>query len=470
MSAKKLIVLTALVVALFAFVYFFERKMPTTAERQQKGDLVWDLPEDRIESIRLERPGGVVELARSGASSWRLVKPEAFPADGFAASDLVSQLARLKRAGGDASEARPEDYGLKSPSAKATLVWKDDPKSVKKLSRTLEFGIEIPGTDATAARVAGSDAVLFVPTALASAVKKGADEFKSREVFGSPASDTARLDVDRGRGSLSFAKKDGIWWIRQPLSDLAENDPVEKLVGALTALRVLEFVPSPPGTGLASLGLAPPFIHVVLADAKGPGVTVDFGASRSDGNSIYARRESQVFTVGSTVVEDLSREAEAFREPRLLRFDRGSVSQVDGAFGRSSFSLARSEGGWSLGGRAVTAPPVDDLLSALLDLKSKSFLDDTAARTLASLEPAATVTVKLSAGAEPAPWILRFYPRGAEAQATVTGRPGAFLLATDPVSALQATFQKAATLSPTAPAAKPPTGAPAPPKSPPAKK
>jgi hypothetical protein len=347
MSAKKIIVLTALVVALFAFVVLFERKMPTTAERQQKGDLVWDLPEERIESVRLERPGGVVELARVGATPWRLVKPDSFPADGFAASDLVSQLARLKRAGGDASEARPDDYGLKSPSAKATIVWKDDPKGAKKLSRTLEFGIEIPGTDATAARVAGTGAVLFVPTALASAVKKGADEFKSKEVFTPLASDFARLDVDRGRGHLSFAKKDGNWWIRQPLSDLAENDPVEKLLGALTALRVLEFLPSPPGQGLASLGLAPPFVHVVLADAKGPGVSVDFGATRSDGNSIYGRRESQVFTVASTVVEDLSREAEAFREPRLLRFDRSAVLQVDGAFGRSSFSLARHEGGWT---------------------------------------------------------------------------------------------------------------------------
>ncbi len=462
MSPKKLIVLTALVVALFAFVFFVERKMPTTAERQQKGDLVWDLPEERIESIRLERPGGVVELSRSGASSWRLARPDSYPADGFAASDVVSQLARLKRAGGDASGARPEDYGLKSPSAKATIVWKDDPKSARKLSRTLEFGIEIPGTDATAARVAGSDSVLFVPTSLASAVKKGADEFKSKEVFGSPTSDTARLDVDRGRGRLSFAKKDGIWWIRQPLSDLAENDPVEKLVGALTGLRVLEFLPSPAGQGLASLGLAPPLFHVVLADAKGPGSSVDFGATRSDGNSIYARREGQVFTVASTVVEDLSREAEAFREPHLLRFDRGSVSQVDGAFARSSYSFARKEGGWSLSGRAVTAPPVDDLLSALLDLKSRSFLDEVAGKALDSREPAATITVKLTAGE---PWVLRFYPMGTEGQATVSSRPGAFLLAADPVSALDAAFQKAASAAADAAADRSGT-----PKSPPAKK
>ncbi len=452
MSPKKLIVLTALVVALFGFVFLFERKMPTTSERQQKGDLVWDLPEERIDSVRLERPDGVVELARTGASSWKLVRPEPFPADGFAASDVVSQLAKLKRAGGDASDARPEDYGLKSPSARATIVWKDDPKSARKQSRTLEFGIEIPGTDATAARVAGSDAVLFVPTSLATAVKKGADEFKSKEVFGSP-SDTARLDVDRGRGRLSFQKKDGIWWIRQPLSDLAENDPVEKLVGALTALRVLEFVPSPAGQGLASLGLAPPLFHVVLADAKGPGSSVDFGATRSDGNSIYARREGQVFTVASTVVEDLSREAEAFREPRLLRFDRGSVGQVDGAFPRASYSFTRKEGGWSLSGRAVTAPPVDDLLSALLDLKSKSFLDDAVGKALASAAPPATITIKLSTGE---PWVLRFFPKGTEAQATVSGRPGAYLLAADPIASLEAAFQKAAVPPPTAPPTQPP--------------
>src|SRR5215467_6002766 len=124
MSARKLIILTALVVILFAFVFLFERKMPTTAERQQKGDLVWEIPEDHVESVRLERPGSVVELTRAGVSSWKLTRPDAYPADGFAASDLVSQLARLRRTGGDASEARPEDYGLKSPSAKATIVWK----------------------------------------------------------------------------------------------------------------------------------------------------------------------------------------------------------------------------------------------------------------------------------------------------------------------------------------------------------
>jgi hypothetical protein len=455
MTQRKLIVLTALVVALFAFVYFFERKMPTTEERVKKGDLVWELPEDHIEAIRLERPAGMVELARTGPTSWRLVKPDSYPADTAAVTELLSQLARLRRAGGDAAEAKPDDYGFKTPSAKATVTWKDDAKPGKKLSRTLELGIEIPGTETTAGRVAGGNAVFFVSTNVAMSVKKTPDEFKTKEVFPS-APEAARLDVDRGRGHLSFAKKDAAWWLRQPLSDLAETGAVDKLIASLTALKALEFIPSSQGQGLASLGLAPPLFHIVLADAKTPGTSVDIGATRSDGNAVYARRENQVFTVASTIVEDLSHEAEAFREPHLLRFDRAAVTGIDGAFASGKFAIVRKDGGWSLSGRPLVAPSVDDLLTAILDVRSKAFGDDAMAAALASREPAATVVLKLSAGE---PWTVRIYPGGTEARATVSGRPGAFLIAGEPVAPLEAAFQKAAApppaTSPTIPVAPP---------------
>lgn len=458
MTSRKLIILTALVVALFAFVFFFERKMPTTAERQQKGDLVWEIPEERVESVRLEQPSGIVELARSGEKMWRLVKPDSYPCDGFAASDVVSQLARLRRAGGDSTEARPEDYGLTTPAAKATIVWKDGEKPGKKLSRTLEFGIEIPGTDATAARAAGSTAVVFVPTGLALAVKKSPDEFKSKDVFGSSSSDMARVDVDRGRGRLSLAKKDGAWWLRQPFVDLADGDAVEKLMSTLTALRVVDFLPSPPGQGLASFGLTPPLYRVVLADTKGSGITVDFGATKSDGNSVYGRRENQVFTVASSVVEDLAKEAEGFREPRLMRFDRGTVSAIETVFPGAKFSFERKKDGWALAGKSLSAAAVDDLLSALLDLKSRSFGDEARGKALSGREPAATVTVKLSSGE---PWVVKFYPGGTQTEAVVSSRPGSLLMPADAVPSLEAAVRKAATpptpstTAPTAPPASP---------------
>ena len=449
MTSRKLIVLTALVVALFAFVFFFERKLPSTTERKQKGDLVWEIPEEDVETVRLEKGGSVIELARAGEKSWRLVKPDSYPADGFAASDVVSQLARLRRTSADSADARPEDYGLKTPVVKATIVWKDPKNSGKKLSRTVEVGIDIPGTETTAARAGGGGPVLFVSTNLALAVKKTADEFKSRDVFGPSNPDNARLDVDRGRGRLSLAKKDGAWWLKQPVSDLADNDAVEKLIGSLTALKVIDFLPLPQGQGLASLGLSPPLFHVVLADAKGPGIAVDFGASRADGNSVYGRRENQAFTVASTVTEDLTREAEAFRELRLVRFDRGAVTSIEGVFPKGKVLFERKQDGWSMGGKSIVAGSVDDLMSALLDLKSRSFGDEARAKALAERQPAATVTVKLSAGE---PWTIKIYPEASQSEAVVTPRPGSLFLPAEAASSLENAFQKASAPSRPAPA------------------
>jgi len=443
MSPRKLLLLTVVVLLLFGFILLFEHKMPTTEEREEKGNLVWELPQDSIESLELSHSGSVVQLTKGEKNAWRLAKPEAYPADTIAVSDLVSQLARLKRSGGDSGDARPEDYGLTTPTAKVTIVWKEEAKAGKKQSRTLDLGVEIPGTDATAARVAGKNAVVFVPTSLANAVKKSANEFKSKDVFGGSVIDVARLEVERGRGRLSLAKKNGVWWLQQPFSDLADGDFVGRLIGELTGLRVLEFVGPVDQQNLAGLGLAPPLYRVTLSDEKGPGTTVDFGSTRSDGNSLDARRETQVFAVSNTALEDLSKEAVAFREPRLVRFERLSVAELEGTFARSSFALTRRPEGWAVrGGGTLLASVADDLVTTLLDLKSRSFQEESAAKTLATRVPAATLTVKLSEGE---PWTLRFYPgRGGETRATVSSRPGAFLLSSDTVSNLEAAFRKAA--------------------------
>lgn len=437
MSPRKLLFLTGLVLLLFGFIFFFERKTLTTAEREQKGNLVWDIPEEAIESVRLEHGGSAVDLKKS-AGGWRLVKPEAYAADSAAVSDLISQLARVKRVGGDSEEARSEDYGFKSPSAKASFV--SQVKGGKKETRSVEFGVDIPGTDAAAARLSGSDAVFFVPSSLANAVKKNADDFKSKEVFGS-ALEVVRLEVERGRGRLSASKKNAIWWLNQPLTDLADADAIQKLVGELTGLRVLEFVAPAERGNLDALGLSPPLYRVDLYDAKGMSATVDFGSTRSDGNSVYALREGQAFTVASTIVEDLSKEAVAFREPRLVQFERSTAIQVDGVFPHASFSFSRKDSGWTTVGRPVTAAAADDLLSALLEVKSRSFLEDAEAASLRSAAPIATVTVKLSAGPV---WTVKLYARRGDTEATVADRPGAFLLSGDSLSKLETAFGKSA--------------------------
>jgi hypothetical protein len=445
MNPRKLLVLTGAVLALFAFIILFERRMPTTEERQRKGPLHWELPEDRVESVRLERQDSTLELKKSEGGAWRLVKPESYPADAFAAMDLARELANLKRAGGDTAGARPDDYGLKPPGVKATFVWTEESAPQKKKTRTVEFGIEIPGMDIAAARLAGTENVIFVPASVFSAVKKNVNDFKSREVFGGSASDVATIDIERGRGRLVLAKKGGSWWLQQPVADLADSGVAARLAEELVALRALDFVGSAEKESLATQGLAPPLFRVALVDGKGSRSSVDFGATRSDGNSVYARRETQVLTV--SIVEELSKETTAFREAHLVTPDRSAVAGVEGQFGDEKFAFGRSGGAWTAAGKPIAGTAAEDLLSAILDLKSKSFVDESDAAKLKSQTPAASVRLTMTMA--PEQWEFKLYAVRTEVQAAVARRPGGFVLPPESLTRLAEAFKKAAARQPT---------------------
>ena len=437
MSAKKLLALTAVVALLFGFILVFERRMPTTEERTRKGDLYWDIPEGQVERIELARSGDTLEFQRAGESGWRMIKPEKYPADLFAVGSVLSELAEFKRAGGeDANDARPGDYGLDKPAVKATIVWGDpaDPKSRK--TRTIEFGAAIPGTDVVAARVQGTQMVLFVPAAVLASLSKSADDFESRELFGGAPADMTRLEILRGRGRLVFARKQGAWWMSEPISDLADAAQVDRLAASLLGLRVKAFVH---GTqDLATIGLNPALFRVSITGAKGAVTAVDLGATRSDGNTIYARRDGQVSTVDRDVLDELSTEAEAFRGRALLGFNRSDAAGIDGAFGKASFVLEQKDGGWSTGGRPVLAAAADDVLGALLELKSTEFVDEAGIK---ALDPAtATVRIRMKSGDR---WDLSLHPGAHGTVARVSTRPGGFLVDRDAAATLEAALRKA---------------------------
>lgn len=444
MSPKKLIGLTAVVAALFAFIVLFERKMPTTAERERKGDLYWDIPADRVDRVELTRGDEKLEFQRVDAGHWRMLKPQKYPAESFAVSSVVSDLAGLKRTGGEGSDAKPSEYGLDKPAASATFEWTDaDAPKVRK-TRTVEFGSEVPGTDAVSARLAATQKVLFVPASVLAGIKKNVDEFLSKDVFGGSSPELSRIEILRGRGRLVLARKGGTWWLAEPLADLADAPEADRLAGQITALRAREFVRG--GVDLAAQGLNPPLFHVAVTDAKGAATAVDFGSTRSDGNGVYALRDGQVLVVEREIVDDLSKEVEAFRSGRLLDFNRGEVTSIQGVFGAASFLFTQKDGGWSSEGHAILAPAADDVASALVDAQSKGFLDEAAAKALATVPPEAAVTVKSKTGE---PWVLTLFPRAGSAAAKVSGRPGAFAVDPGLAGQLQAAFRKATAPPPT---------------------
>lgn len=394
MSARRLAILTGVLVLLFGFVAIFERKMPTTQERIDRGDVVWDVNEAKVGKIEIGREGAVLTFERDG-DQWRMTHPDAYPADGGTLSTLLSEVARPAREGEAAGGAGEPDYGLTSPRAVVTVSSKEG-KGGRAESHTLSIGREIPGTDTVAARVKGENRTIFVRSSLATDLLKPVDAYKSKKIFPGSAFDTTRLSIARGRGKLEFEKRQNRWWMTRPIADLAGSAPVGRLIDDLLAENVTEFVRIGK-SDLAGDGLAPP-IYTVSMTTGGKTVVLDIGATRSDGKSAYARSGGQTFAIDSTATDELAKEADAYREAKVARFDNGAAKKFSWTSDGMHRELARSGTDWTESGKNVPSAAVEDVLTAIGSLEAKDYMPAADQARIAGAPEVAAFSVETEAG------------------------------------------------------------------------
>ena len=158
--------------------------MPSTAERQRKGDLYWDLPEERLTRLTLTRGGETLEFERPEGRRWRMIKPDAYPADPFAVNGAAGELTDLKRAvrrlrRGEARRLRPREAGGVGEARLDRPRRADGAEDAHDRVRRRRPGYR----HHRGARARARSKVLFVPSSALAAVRKPADDFRSRDVF-----------------------------------------------------------------------------------------------------------------------------------------------------------------------------------------------------------------------------------------------------------------------------------------------
>ncbi|HEY0782881.1 MAG TPA: DUF4340 domain-containing protein, partial [Thermoanaerobaculia bacterium] len=145
MRPRTLLVLLILVAGLGAFIFFVDRKLPSSEERTANAKKVLSIKKDDVTAIALTS-GAIgatqVELQRVGpppaakdkgkktddalalgapAAEWRLVKPLAARADAAAVSGLLDALTGLEKTR-TIEKADPKAVGLDKPRATVKLT------------------------------------------------------------------------------------------------------------------------------------------------------------------------------------------------------------------------------------------------------------------------------------------------------------------------------------------------------------
>jgi hypothetical protein len=404
MRSRNLIVLALVVLALGAYIYFNERHQPTTEERRQKADTLFpDLDRNEVAGLEIHNTHGTFRIVKRG-EQWRLVEPIDFPADAPAVSSLLGSLEGLKAERTLAEgEVDPAAYGLDAPSITVTLSTADGSTA------SLAVGDETALGSNRAVRRNGERSVILVGGWFIRDLDKALDQWRARDLVELGADEVAALTVLAGADRIQLVRQGESedWHLIEPLDDVADRDHARNLIADLDALRIEEFLDSPPPA--AELGLEPPAYRItIVRSSGGDPISLDFGASRErDGRTQIAcrRNAADLFWVDDRAAIRLAKAPVLWRSRMVAPFDTWDAERLTISAGGRNVTLERKDGMWvAPGGGEVEHGAVQDRLATLAALEAVDFdLVEPAD------PPAGTVELELKApGDDAEPELLSF--------------------------------------------------------------
>jgi hypothetical protein len=459
MKPRTLLVLLVVVLGLGAFIWFYERKLPSSDERADLAKKAVPVKKEEVEAVTLESAAGTVVLERfeegkdekvakdskddEGAegqpeSEWRLSRPMQARADAFAVDGLLDALTGLEKTR-TIEEVDRAATGLDKPRATVRLRTADG-------ETVLRLGAEVPTGGSLIAAVDGRGGAYVVSDTILSQIDREPGSWRDTQLFRASRDAVSRVTLSGGPGGpVMLVQKNGVFHLERPFADRADKEKTDDLYADLSGLTAEKFVDGRPP---AELGLQPPRAVVEVAFAKGAPVRLEIGKTVEStpaaptpeaapgapppAASVYARLGSQVFEARTRLAEDAVRPPAAWRALGLSAFEVYQIEAATVRDAQGSFRLTRAGTDWKRGDQTISYVPVSDFFFTLTGAKADRLLTADEAAALGLARPALTVDLESKdAGKE----TLTLFPAvAAGTPARVSGRNVVLLL---PPGALQ---------------------------------
>jgi hypothetical protein len=230
---------------------------------------------DKLDRLEIETADHTVKAAKTGAD-WRITAPVDARAD-FSAIDSI--LGRLNSTpmkaivANDADANKLKEYGLDKPDITARV-------GTGSAQAALAIG-KSAGEGVVYARDLSRPFVFTVESALATELKKPADDLRIKDLFDARAFNTTRLEVTRGGQIVTFEKEKDAWKQVTPAAKPADAAKLDALMTALTSARATGFADKAPA-------LDTPEVTVSVKFDEGKHEKVSFARKGTDA---FARRD-----------------------------------------------------------------------------------------------------------------------------------------------------------------------------------
>ncbi len=373
--------MVALAAGLFAFIFFYERHAFKKEHAANK--VLPYLNVASITSVQI-RPADQKEIrADRTNSTWQLTKPVVYPAQTGSIEYLLEALGKLTYQDRiTALELRNRsktdaEFGFDTAPFSLTLQQGDT-------SRQLLIGGRTALRDQVFLRVIGDEAIYLVDANLLKLFPRQANDWRDTTFISLKGLMFDRLTVTSGMRFFELQRDaaDKVWRMTQPMKARADNPKIEDLLQKLQNLHAGKFVTDDPNADLASFGLQPVELELVVAQGTNNLLSLQFGKNpTNDASQMYARRSDQksVVLVPKDPLTPWRALYADFRDRYLVTLPAGSVRSVE-ARGDAGFTVQwQTNDSWQ-----VIAPesfPADaglvrELMAGLAGLQIAEFTKD----------------------------------------------------------------------------------------------
>ena len=435
--------LLVLAAGLGAYIYFVESERDPSGTAEDKAK-VFTVESSAIEEIEIRSAAGPTTTLRKTGTEWQIVAPVTAPADTSTVDSLVSSLASLEvQRVVEESPTAVAAFGLEPP--RFSLAFRAAGSTTP---QRINFGNKTPTGSDLYARVEGQPRLFVVASYLEDTFNRELFALREKDALKFASADVDSLSIERaGSPTLTFAKKESDWRLTAPLTSRADFAQVDGVIRAVDQAQMQAIVAgetaAPTDAELRKFGLDRPQA-VVTVGAGSTRASLAIGGKKDD-TGLYARDLSRplVFTVPSTLLDDVKKTPDDVRLKDIFAFRAYSVTGLDATHGGKTWSFAK-ESKPAAGSAAAsdtwkkTAPEagevnqtaMTDWLNSVSSVRAEKF----AAKPPASGEDLVVVArTGAGAGATPAEERVTLRKAGGAAYAIRQDEPGA---ATIPVADL----------------------------------
>ncbi|MDE3154104.1 MAG: DUF4340 domain-containing protein [Acidobacteriota bacterium] len=413
--------LVAVCLGLAAYVYFVQSKQPPKGQQPK----VFSVEAAAIDQLTVKGSAGQTATLRKVDGKWRLLQPEAAPADEAQVSGIVTALSSLSIARViDEHASDLKSFGLASPAIELAFSTNDG----RTEQRLLIGDKNATGIDMYA-KLPGSPRVFLIPSYLRETFDLTPFDLRDKTLLRFDRDKLTGLDLTADGRTVDLSKSGTQWTIDQPLHAPGDFLTAENLVGRLQTAMMKSIVTEHP-TDVKTYGLDKPQVTATLL-VGADRTTLELGSKAPDGN-VYARTSAspRIVTVEASLLDDLKKGPDDFRRKDLFTFRDYNADTVTLTRDGKTVTFSQQKGTgkdaaetWHRDTPAGTVKDgdMDDFLSKLSGLRAASWVASTAHTGLD--KPYLTVTATFEDGKKHE--TVKFGREGSDVYASRADQPGA---------------------------------------------